>query len=134
MRYEPLAAKKLLKIKSLGELKDAGYQPKSVKDELRDNLIRKINEGGAVFPGIWGYEETVVPDLERALLSRSARADDSRYKAPIRKRYRAHHYRRPQSVCRPHRRRESGRAQEMLTAEGARNEARHLMQDVAREE
>ena len=69
MRYENLAAKQLLKIKSLGELKDAGYQPKSVKDELRDNLIRKISEGGAVFPGIWGYEETVVPDLERAILS-----------------------------------------------------------------
>lgn len=70
MSYENLAAKQLLKIKSLGELKDAGYQPKSVKDELRDNLIRKISEGGAVFPGIWGYEETVVPDLERAILSR----------------------------------------------------------------
>jgi magnesium chelatase subunit I len=70
MSYETLAAEQLLSIKSLGELKQAGYRPKSIKDELRDNLIHKIRQGEDIFPGIWGYEETVVPDLERAILSR----------------------------------------------------------------
>lgn len=70
MSYEKLAAGQLLSIKSLSELKQAGYRPKSIKDELRDNLIHKIRQKEDIFPGIWGYEETVVPDLERAILSR----------------------------------------------------------------
>ena len=70
MIYKDLPAKKLLAIKTLGELKAAGYESKSIKEELRDNLIYKLKNKQEVFPGIWGYEETVVPDLERAILSR----------------------------------------------------------------
>nr|WP_293843568.1 magnesium chelatase [uncultured Arsenicibacter sp.] len=69
MSYRSLKAKELLKINTLGELKAAGYQPRSIKQELRDNLIEKIKREEAVFPGIWGYEETVIPDVERAILS-----------------------------------------------------------------
>ncbi|MDO6473340.1 magnesium chelatase [Maribacter sp. 1_MG-2023] len=58
------------KIHTLGELKAAGYKTKSVKDELRDNLIQKIKKGEDAFPGVWGYEDTVIPELERAILSR----------------------------------------------------------------
>lgn len=70
MEYNKLTAKELLKIKTLGELKAAGYQPKSIKEELRQNLISKIQKGENVFEGIWGYEDTVIPDIERAILSR----------------------------------------------------------------
>ena len=70
MSYENLAAEQLLEIKSLGDLKKAGYKAKSIQTEMRDNLIGKIQSGEEIFPGIWGYEETVVPDLERAILSR----------------------------------------------------------------
>ncbi|QSE97356.1 P-loop NTPase family protein [Fulvivirga lutea] len=58
------------KIKTLGELKKAGYVPKSVKQELRDNLIQNLKKKVNVFEGIWGYEESVIPDLERAILSK----------------------------------------------------------------
>ncbi|HDZ05939.1 hypothetical protein LCGC14_0122170 [marine sediment metagenome] len=57
-------------IHTLRELKAAGYQTKSVKDELRDNLIEKIKKGEDTFPGVWGYEDSVIPELERAILSR----------------------------------------------------------------
>jgi magnesium chelatase subunit I len=57
-------------IKTLGELKKSGYQPKGIKDELRDNLREKIKKGETVFPGVWGFENTVIPELERAILSR----------------------------------------------------------------
>ena len=55
--------------KTLGELKQSGYKPKSIKDELRNNLIIKLRNKEPVFSGIWGYEETVIPDLERAILA-----------------------------------------------------------------
>ncbi|NIG55299.1 sigma 54-interacting transcriptional regulator [Chitinophaga sp. Cy-1792] len=57
-------------IKTLGELKKSGYKPKSVKEEIRQNLITKLKQKEATFPGIIGYEDTVIPDTERALLSR----------------------------------------------------------------
>ncbi|MEO1032288.1 MAG: magnesium chelatase [Bacteroidota bacterium] len=57
-------------IKTLGELKKAGYQSKSIKDELRDNLIKNIKNKVITFEGIHGYEHTVIPELERAILSR----------------------------------------------------------------
>lgn len=60
---------KLREIKTLGALKAAGYNTRSVKQELRDNLIKKIKSKENVFEGIWGYEETVIPDMERAILS-----------------------------------------------------------------
>ena len=57
-------------IKNLGELKASGYTSKSIKDELRDNLILKIKEGVPAFEGIHGFEETVIPEIERAILSK----------------------------------------------------------------
>jgi len=57
-------------IKTLGELKKSGYKPKSIKEEIRDNLIIKIRNKENPFTGILGYEDTVIPDTERALLSR----------------------------------------------------------------
>jgi magnesium chelatase subunit I len=57
-------------INTLGELKKAGYQSKSIKDELRDNLIRNIKNKVNSFEGIHGYQHTVIPELERAILSR----------------------------------------------------------------
>jgi magnesium chelatase subunit I len=56
-------------IKTLGELKKSGYKSRSIKEELRENLIKKLRNKETVFAGIWGYEETVIPDLERAILA-----------------------------------------------------------------
>lgn len=58
------------KIKTLGELKSSGYKPKSIKDEIRENLVARLQKNQPSFDGIIGYEETVIPDVERALLSR----------------------------------------------------------------
>jgi len=57
-------------ITTLGQLKKSGYQPKTIKDELRDNLILKLQKKEEIFSGIIGFEDTVIPDLERAILSR----------------------------------------------------------------
>ena len=70
MDYQKLAGKDLLKIVTLGELKASGYEPRSIKEELRQNLIKKIRNKENVFEGIWGFEDTVIPDIERAILSR----------------------------------------------------------------
>ena len=64
-----MTSEELLKISTLGELKQSGYQSRSMKQELRDNLIQRLRNKEEVFPGIWGYEESVIPDTERALLS-----------------------------------------------------------------
>jgi magnesium chelatase subunit I len=58
------------KINTLGKLKKSGYTPKSVKEEIRQNLIHKLQKKETTFPGIIGYEDTVIPETERALLSR----------------------------------------------------------------
>ncbi len=55
---------------TLGELKSSGYQSRSVRDEMRENLIRKLRAGEALFPGILGYDETVVPQIVNAILGR----------------------------------------------------------------
>jgi magnesium chelatase subunit I len=57
-------------IKTLGELRHSGYVSKSIKDELRNNLRDKIKQGKPVFEGVHGFENTVIPELERAILSR----------------------------------------------------------------
>ncbi|MBT8286806.1 MAG: sigma 54-interacting transcriptional regulator, partial [Bacteroidia bacterium] len=57
-------------LKTLGDLKKAGYQSRSIKDELRENLIQNIQEDVNSFEGIHGYDNTVIPELERAILSR----------------------------------------------------------------
>jgi magnesium chelatase subunit I len=56
--------------KTLGELKRQNYRVRSVKDELRANLIAKLRAGETVFPGIVGYDETVVPQITNAILAR----------------------------------------------------------------
>lgn len=56
-------------VKTLGELKKTGYRTRSTKEELRENLIKRLRNKETVFEGIWGYEETVIPDLERAILA-----------------------------------------------------------------
>lgn len=60
----------IAQIKTLGDLKKQGYISKSIKQELRDNLIVKLKQKEKIFEGIWGYEDTVVPDVERAILSK----------------------------------------------------------------
>ena len=57
-------------IKTLGELKKSGYVSKSVKEEIRRNLVKKLQNKESTFPGILGYEDSVIPDTERALLSK----------------------------------------------------------------
>jgi len=57
-------------INTLGALKAAGYISKSIKTELRDNLIKSLKTGQTTFPGMHGYELTVIPQLERAILSK----------------------------------------------------------------
>ncbi len=56
-------------ITTLGQLRASGYQPRTVKQELRDNLIQKLKNKEEVFPGIFGYDETVIPELQRAILA-----------------------------------------------------------------
>ena len=58
------------KIKTLADLKKAKYKQKSIKDELRENLIYNIQNKVNVFQGIHGYEKSVIPEMERAILSR----------------------------------------------------------------
>jgi magnesium chelatase subunit I len=55
---------------TLAELKEAGYQTVSVKDELRANLVRKLRNGEKLFRGIVGYDETVIPQLVNAILAK----------------------------------------------------------------
>ena len=57
-------------IRTLGELKKSGYQSRDIKDELRANLVKKLQAKERVFDGIIGFEDTVLPDIERAILSR----------------------------------------------------------------
>lgn len=69
MKFNDIPDHELHKIKTLGELKGSGYQPKPIKQELRENLMDKLRKRENPFDGIWGYDETVIPDLERAILS-----------------------------------------------------------------
>src|SRR4249919_2509681 len=55
---------------TLGELKKSGYRSRGIKEELRENLIKKLKANEAVFEGIFGYEDTVIPELQRAILSK----------------------------------------------------------------
>ncbi|HVR98109.1 MAG TPA: magnesium chelatase [Thermoanaerobaculia bacterium] len=54
---------------TLGALKSSGYRPRSVKQELRDNLRERLKAGGPLFPGILGYDRTVIPAVVNALLA-----------------------------------------------------------------
>ena len=57
------------KIKTLKELKNSGYKALGIKDEMKKNLRLNLSKGISTFKGIHGYEDTVIPDLERAILS-----------------------------------------------------------------
>lgn len=70
MQYSNLCSAELKQINTLGALKAAGYKSRSIKEELRENLIQKLRKKEKLFEGILGYEETVIPDMERAILSR----------------------------------------------------------------
>jgi magnesium chelatase subunit I len=66
----PFTLQDTLNIHTLGQLRIAGYVSRSVKEELRNNLLHAIKNGQNPFTGIHGYENTVIPDVERAILSR----------------------------------------------------------------
>jgi magnesium chelatase subunit I len=57
------------KATTLGELRSSGYKVQTVKQEMRRNLIEKMRKGEDIFPGILGFEETVLPQLQNAILS-----------------------------------------------------------------
>ena len=54
---------------TLGELKKSGWKSTSVKEEIRRNAITAIGEGNDLFPGVMGYDDTVIPAVENALLA-----------------------------------------------------------------
>ena len=56
-------------IATLGELRASGHVHRSVKTEIRNNLIQRLAAGEATLPGIVGFDETVAPEVERALLA-----------------------------------------------------------------
>ena len=55
--------------RTVGELRAAGHEFRTVKEELRDNLLDRLRSGAPRFPGIVGYDDTVLPEVERALLA-----------------------------------------------------------------
>src|ERR1700686_459891 len=55
--------------RTISELRESGYKVLTVKEEMRKNLIQKIRHGDELFPGIVGYEDTVIPQVENAILS-----------------------------------------------------------------
>lgn len=57
------------KPKTIGELRASGYQPKSVREEMRRNLMTMVKEGKDIFPGIIGYGDSVIPQVENAIIS-----------------------------------------------------------------
>src|SRR5713226_153743 len=57
-------------IETLGDLRQSGYRSRPVKQEIRDNLVCKLRAGDALFPGIIGFDDTVIPQLVNAILSR----------------------------------------------------------------
>lgn len=57
-------------IKTLADLKKSGYTSKSIKDELRENLIKRLKNNETTFDGIIGFDETVIPEIQTAILSK----------------------------------------------------------------
>lgn len=58
------------KISTLGELKKSGWQSRTIKEEIRSNLLNALQKGEPLFPGILGYEKTVLPQIQNAILAR----------------------------------------------------------------
>ena len=65
-----LATPSLTLPKTFGDLKASGYVSRPVKSEIRENLIASLHKGENIFEGIYGYEDTVIPEMQRAILSR----------------------------------------------------------------
>ena len=55
--------------RTLGELRESGYAPRTIREEMRTNLIAKMRAGEPIFPGVYGYDQTVIPAIENAILS-----------------------------------------------------------------
>ena len=55
--------------RTLGELRALGWRSRTVKEEMRANLLRRLGEGQEVFPGVVGFEDTVLPAVENAILA-----------------------------------------------------------------
>src|SRR5229473_3261535 len=60
---------KLLTIRTLGELKSAGFEVLPVRMEMRKNLLARLRSKEQILPGIVGYEETVIPEIENGVLA-----------------------------------------------------------------
>ncbi|HEY33001.1 MAG TPA: magnesium chelatase [Dehalococcoidia bacterium] len=60
---------KTTNVKTIGKLKAAGYKPVSIKEELRHNLLEALRKKKNIFPGIIGYDDTVIPQIENAIIS-----------------------------------------------------------------
>ncbi|HSG09845.1 MAG TPA: hypothetical protein VLA36_15905, partial [Longimicrobiales bacterium] len=54
---------------TVGELEASGYRPRTVKEEMRTNLVRKLRDGEPLFPGVQGYDDTVIPQIVNAVLA-----------------------------------------------------------------
>src|SRR5262245_62471042 len=54
---------------TLKQLRESGWRPRTVKQEVRDNFLRLLHQGGELFPGIVGYENTVLPEINLALIA-----------------------------------------------------------------
>jgi magnesium chelatase subunit I len=65
-----IASPSLTLPKTFGDLKASGYVSRPVKSEIRENLIASLHKGENIFEGIYGYEDTVIPEMQRAILSR----------------------------------------------------------------
>ncbi|HEX7070628.1 MAG TPA: magnesium chelatase [Rhodothermales bacterium] len=61
---------RLLEVRTLGQLKKEGYPVRSVKDEMRRNLIRRLRNREEIFPGVMGYDRSVIPQIQNAILAR----------------------------------------------------------------
>ena len=57
------------KLKTIGQLRESGYKSLSIREEMQRNLVRRIKQGDLLFPGIIGFERTVIPQLENAILA-----------------------------------------------------------------
>ena len=58
------------KAKTVGQLKESGWESVSIKEEMRRNLIKKMKNKETLFPGILGYEKTVIPQIQNAILAK----------------------------------------------------------------
>lgn len=70
MRGTTFSSSEITNLQTLGELREAGYRRRSVKDELRENLIQRLRNRETVFQGILGYDQSVIPQIQNAILGK----------------------------------------------------------------